>query len=261
MHRVFFKIGNFDIYTYGVMLVIGFMVAIAYVIKRNNGKYIKNDDILDFSFYLLLGGVLGARLVYVLLHLGEYLASPLSIINLREGGLAWHGAILGGFTVYFIFCRKRKIDVYEFLDLCAPSIMLGLAIGRIGCFLNGCCIGMETSSPPGMIFPDTGDRIPRHPTQLYELVLDILIVLTLLWWEKRKKFSGELTLLMLSLYSVARFVVESFRLSPPRIFGLSIAQYSSIIFFIVTAIWIYIATKNSAAKEEKPAGDKEQKSE
>lgn len=250
MHRILFKIGDFAIYTYGLLLVIGFIAGVGYTMKRNKGTHISNDDLLDFSFYMLLGGVLGARLVYVALHLGEYLASPLSIINLREGGLSWHGALLGGFTAFAIFSRKRGLNVYEFLDLCAPGMLLGLAIGRIGCFMNGCCLGMETTSPLGMIFRDAGYLTPRYPTQIFELVLDIAIMFLLLWWEKRKQFSGEIVLGMLSFYSAARFIVEFYRLSPPRIFGLSIAQYSSIIFFIVTALWIYIARKKAGGNQQ-----------
>ncbi len=145
MHRVLFKIGNFEVYTYGFTLVLGFIVAIAVTIFRNKKKNVLNDDILDFSFYMLLAGIVGSRLVYVLLHLGEYMAHPLSMFNLREGGLAWHGAMAGGLLAFLIFSRIKKIDLYEFLDLAAPQMMLGLAIGRIGCFMNGCCFGIPST--------------------------------------------------------------------------------------------------------------------
>jgi phosphatidylglycerol---prolipoprotein diacylglyceryl transferase len=239
MHRVLFKIGNFDIYTYGVMLVTGFLLGIAFSIKRNKSSKITTDDIIDISFYLLLGGLIGARLVYVLLHLEEYLARPIGIVLLREGGLAWHGALLGGFVSFWLFALKRKIDLLELLDLCAPGIMLGLAVGRIGCFLNGCCLGNETDLPWGVVFHDAGYFTPRHPTQLYELALDLVIVGFLCFWEKRKKFNGELVILMFTTYSIDRFIVEIFRLSPPRILGLSIAQYSSIIIVILTLYWVF----------------------
>lgn len=250
MHRVFVKIGNFEIYTYGVMLVIAFLTGIAIAIKRNRNSRISREDILDFSLYLLISGVLGARLVYVALHLGEYLHNPISIINLREGGLAWHGALLGGFIAYFIFSKKRGIDVLEFLDLCAPSMLIGLAIGRIGCFMNGCCIGMETSSHWGMIFRDAGYTTPHYPTQLYECGLDLLVAGALVLWDKRKKFSGEIVLLMLSCYSLVRFFVEFFRLSPPRFMGLSIAQYSSIIIFLITIIWVLVKRGSSPDRKK-----------
>lgn len=248
MHRVLFKIGSFEIYTYGVMLVIGFLTGIGYAIRRNKSGTISNDTILDFSIYLLLGGVSGARFFYVLLHLSDYLPHPISMLNLRQGGLAWHGALLGGFIAFLLFSRKRKIDLYEFLDLCAPCVMLGLAIGRIGCFMNGCCIGTETTSSWGLIFRDAGYLKPHYPTQLFELLLDLVIVFLLVWWEKRKKFSGELTLFMFTLYSIARFIVEFYRLSPPRIYGLSIAQYGSILIFLITAVWIYIRRRKTPVK-------------
>lgn len=243
MHRILFKIGGFPIYTYGIALVLGYLTAICFVIWRNRNKNILNEDIMDFSFYLLLGGIMGARIFYIALHLSEYLANPLSMLNLREGGLAWHGALFGGYIVFVVFSNKRRIDVYEFLDLCAPSVMLGLAIGRIGCFLNGCCVGNETTLPWGIVFRDAELNTPRHPTQIYELILDLLICWFLLFWEKKKKFSGELIILMFVLYSAARFIVECFRLSPPRFLGLSIAQYASMAFALVALIWFYLGRK------------------
>lgn len=247
MHRVFFKIGNFEIYTYGVMLVIGYLTAICFTMWRNKNKNIINEDIMDFSFYLLLSGIIGARVFYVMLHLKDYISSPISMLNLREGGLAWHGALVGGFIAFAVFSKKRGIDVYAFLDLCAPSIMLGLAIGRIGCFLNGCCVGNETTLPWGIVFKSAGYFTPRHPTQLYELFFDLVIFAILLWWDKRKKFEGETVILMFVLYSAVRFIVECFRLSPPRYFGLSIAQYSSIFIAIIALAWLFLGRKKMSA--------------
>lgn len=248
MHRVIFKIGNFEIYTYGVMLVLGFLAGFVFAIRRNKNKIVSNDTMMDFSLFVLLGGVLGARLAYVLLHLKDYISHPISILNLREGGLAWHGGLIGGFITAFLFCRKKKIDLYELMDLYAPSTIVGLAIGRIGCFMNGCCIGTETNSPWGLVFRDAGYTTPRHPTQIYELLLDLIVVFLLVSWEKRKRFSGEIFLLMFSLYSIVRFIVEFFRFSPPRVLGLSLAQYSSIIIFIVTLVWIYMGRKKVPGK-------------
>ncbi|MDQ7821789.1 MAG: prolipoprotein diacylglyceryl transferase [Candidatus Eremiobacteraeota bacterium] len=245
MHRVFAKIHEFEIYSYGVFLVLGFLAGIGFAIWRNRNRVVKNDDILDIGFYLIIGGVVGARFVYVLLHLSEYLKHPISMFNVREGGLAWHGGFLGGLVAFIIYSKVKKINLYEFLDLCAAPVILGLAIGRIGCFLNGCCLGMETTSHWGMVFRDAGYVTPRYPTQLYELVLDLAVVVFLLWWEKRKKFTGEIILMMFCSYSVVRFIVEIFRESPPRIAGLSLAQYSSIILFVVTALIVYLLRKKA----------------
>jgi len=250
MHRVIFTIFGFPVYTYGVMLVTGFITGIFFSIKRNRSKSITTDDIMDLSLYLLLGGLVGARLVYVLLHFSEYMASPISIINLREGGLAWHGALLGGLLAFLLFSKKRKIDFAELVDLCSPGIVLGLAIGRLGCFMNGCCLGDPTTLPWGVVFPEAGP-MKRHPTQLYELILDLLVVLFLVNREKHKKFNGEIALLMMSAYSLVRFFVEFFRFSPPRIAGLSIAQYLSLLMAAVTAIYVVRMRARSAAPPSK----------
>jgi len=260
MHRVLFKIGSFEVYTYGFTLVLGFIIAIAVTMYRNRNRKIQNEDFLDFSFYLLIAGIIGSRLVYVLLHLNEYLSRPLSMFNLREGGLAWHGAMAGGLIAFLVFSRKKKIDLYELLDLAAPQMMLGLAIGRIGCFMNGCCLGNETTLPWGVVFRDAGFTTPRHPTQLYELFLDLLIFSFLVWWDKKKKFSGEILILMLTLYSAARFMVEFFRWSPPYVYGLSYAQYFSAVFIGACFYWIYQGrrkgTLNVLAGEKKPVKER-----
>ncbi len=250
MHRVLFTIFNFPVYTYGVMLVTGFITGILLTVRRNRSKSISSDDIMDFSLYLLLGGLVGARLVYVLLHFSEYAISPLSIINLREGGLAWHGALLGGLVAFLFFTRKRKLDFGELVDLCAPGIMLGLAVGRIGCFMNGCCLGDPTTLPWGVVFPEAGP-IKRHPTQLYELILDLLVVLFLIHHEKKKKFNGEIALLMLTSYSLVRFFVEFFRFSPPRIAGLSLAQYLSLLMALVTVLFVVRLRARSISSSSK----------
>ncbi|MGV8122968.1 MAG: prolipoprotein diacylglyceryl transferase [Candidatus Xenobiia bacterium LiM19] len=256
MHRVLFTVFNFPVYTYGVMLVTGFMAGILFTIKRNRSKSISTDNIMDFSLYLLLGGIVGARLVYVLLHFSEYIGSPLSIINLREGGLSWHGALLGGLIAFILIARKRRIKFGELVDLCSPGIMLGLAVGRLGCFMNGCCLGDPTTLPWGVVFPEAGP-LKRHPTQIYELILDIAVVIFLLYREKNKKFDGEIGLLMLSAYSLVRFFVEFFRYSPPRIAGLSIAQYLSLLVAVVTVIFVVrlrTGSTGSASKSPKKRG-------
>jgi len=253
MHRVLFTVFDYPVYTYGVMLVTGFIIGILFTILRNRSRSISTDDIMDFSLYLLLGGIIGARLVYVFLHFSEYTGSLISIINLREGGLSWHGALLGGLIAFILFARKRKFEFGELVDLCSPGIMLGLAVGRVGCFMNGCCFGEPTTLPWGVVFPEAGP-LKRHPTQIYELILDIAIVVFLLFREKNKKFDGEIGLLMLSAYSLARFFVEFFRYSPPRIAGLSIAQYLSLLMAVVTVIFVVRLRAGSASKSSKNRG-------
>ncbi len=245
MHRILFQIGNFPVYTYGVMVALAIFAGYLFVIYRNrNIKAATNEQISDFFILLLLGGIAGARILYVMLHLDSYMEAPLSVFNLRAGGLALHGALIASVFVFIYYTKSKKISTTKFLDLFAPPILLGIAIGRIGCFFNGCCVGMEAQPPWGMIFADAGITSPRYPTQLYELILDLLAVFVLLYWEKKTKFSGEIFVGSFFLYAVIRFLLECFRESPPRFFSLSIAQYFSILVFIVTLIWLIKARKN-----------------
>lgn len=255
MHRIMFQIGNFPVYSYGVMMVAGFLAALFFTRRRNKKLNVTTDEnVTDLILWLLVGGVIGARLVYVLLHLSVYLQHPGSIFNLREGGLAWHGGLLFGIAALWIFAKIKKINAAELLDLMAPAVLIGLAFGRIGCFLNGCCAGNETHSGCGIVFPENGLGQPQYPTQLYELVLDAAAAWLLVKWSGRKKFSGEIFLGMISCYSLIRFFVEIFRDSPPRILGLSIAQYISIALFAFTAVWILKARKTAEEAPKKNKG-------
>jgi len=174
---------------------------------------------------------------------------------LRDGGLSWHGALAGGFVSFFLFCRQKKLDLAEFLDLCLPGVALGMAVGRLGCFLNGCCVGSETHAPWGVVFREAGFLTPRHPTQLYEVVLNLVIVGVLCAWEKRRRVAGEITLLYFITWSAARFLVEIFRLSPPRILGLSIAQYASIVIFVLSLWWFRRARMTGAVTPWSKGGE------
>ncbi len=239
MHRVLFYIGNFPVYSYGVLMALAVFLAYFLVKWRNKTlKVATDEDISDFYVWLILTGIAGARLAYVLLHFSEYSSNILSIFNLRAGGLALHGALIAGVFVFIYFAKKRKISPMKLLDLFAPSVLLGIAVGRIGCFMNGCCLGVEAPAGIGVIFADAGYTMPRYPTQIYEMILDFVAIFVLLYWEKHKRFEGEVMIGAFSLYSVIRFILEMFRESPPRFFGLSIAQYLSIFLFFLTLVWI-----------------------
>jgi len=210
------------------------------------------DDAVDVTIYAIVGGVTGARLIYVFLNIKHFISTPLHIFYIREGGLSWHGGLLGGFLGLVVLHFVRKIPLGKICDFGAVHITIGLAIGRIGCFLNGCCYGKVTHVPWAIEFK--GAVIPglRHPTQLYESFLLVIAFLFLLWWWKRKKFDGEMTMMMLALYGIIRFVVEIFRYNTPNqyLFGgsLSLAQYFSILLTIIFGTIIFIKRRKKQDK-------------
>jgi len=246
MHRIFITIGNFPIYTYGVIMVLAFIIALAWAIKYTRPQELEPDKIMDYSIYLLIGGIIGARLIYVLLNLYYYLQNPWIILNIRRGGLSWYGAFLGGIVGTLLFAKKEKIKFTRLADIASPSVLLGLAVGRWGCFFNGCCYGKITTLPLGVEFKDAGLEGLRHPTQIYESILCLIGFYILMKIYKHKHFTGEVFLGLLVTYSIVRFIVEFFREwtgdIPASLFGLNLAQWVSLLILIIASIvWIKLA--------------------
>jgi len=246
-------IGPLHIYTYGTMLVIGFLSGMFLAVKRARSKNISKDDILDLTFYMLIGGIFGARISYVLIHLGYYSRHFTEIFNLSAGGLSWHGGLIAAIIIIFVFCGAKKINIGGLFDCIAPSFPLGQAIGRLGCFLNGCCGGKIMAGAFGAHIGKIKIFNNHHPTQIYEFIFDLLIMVFLLTYEKHAKFKGEVFLVYLTLYSFMRFFVEFLRdnisESPIVMLGnLSLGQYISIIILIPALLWIIIGRKNAKQK-------------
>ena len=232
MDPVFIRIGPLTIRWYGVMIATACLAGLWVAEKEAGRKGIGKEEISSFFFYALLAAVIGARLYYVAFtDVAGVLSKPLSVFAVWQGGLAIHGAILGGLAVCILYTRKKKISFWKFADTLAPSLILGQAIGRIGCFFNGDAHGYPTDLPWGMVYsPESpaGQMFPGqplHPTQLYEMILNLLIFGIL--WKMRKRFrvDGRLFLLYVGSYSTIRIFVEQFRADKLTYFGgLSAAQ-------------------------------------
>ncbi|MBU0547494.1 MAG: prolipoprotein diacylglyceryl transferase [Candidatus Omnitrophica bacterium] len=221
-------IGPFTIYSYGLMLVLAFFVS-AYLASRQAVKaHIDSNKIFNLCFYVFIAGIIGSRIFYVVSNFSYYLKHPFEIIMLQHGGMAIFGGIIFGCIFACLFIRMNKMDLLATLDLLAPFIALGQAIGRIGCFLNGCCYGKVSAF--GVYFPVYGQVL--IPTQLYSSLLMFLIFFILRFMQGRKHLSGQILYCYLFLYSTKRFFIEFFRNDSPRIFhGLTIFQLLSLAMF------------------------------
>lgn len=169
------QIGPIAIHWYGLMYLVGF--GLVWLLGRWRIKHGETDltlrDLEDLIFYSVLGVVAGGRLGYVLFYKpAEYLANPLEIFYLWQGGMSFHGGLIGVIVVLLIFARKRHKTLLEIGDFVAPLIPLGLAAGRLGNFINGELWGRPTTLPWGMVFPQSADGVARHPSQLYEMALE-----------------------------------------------------------------------------------------
>jgi phosphatidylglycerol:prolipoprotein diacylglycerol transferase len=222
------------------MLLIGFILGYWLAIKRAEKYSIPKSALLDLSLYLLLAGIIGGRFVYVLLNLRDYLQEPIRIIAIWEGGLSFYGSLGAGVLTAIAFARRRNINFWHLADLLTPSLALGYAFGRIGCFLNGCCYGALTNLPIGVKFPS--DNLPRHPVQLYAFAANILFMFVLLWYDKRKTATGQTFALYMMLYAFYRFLAEILRKGATAeiLFdGITQGQVASLVLFLIGVyLWL-----------------------
>ncbi|MCL6581495.1 MAG: prolipoprotein diacylglyceryl transferase [Firmicutes bacterium] len=210
MHPVLFRIGPVSVYSFGVMLSLGFLAALAVAFRRAPRYGLDPWLMVDMAVWLFLAGLVGSRLVFVLTAWQDFAGDSLRIFATWEGGVSFYGAILGGMVAAWVFARRRRLPFVRVADTLAPGLALAASIGRIGCFLNGCCYGLPTSGLWGT-FTRFAPGL-RHPTQLYESAAYLGVFLFLLWLERRRRLApGQLFVAFAGSYLVARFFVEFFR--------------------------------------------------
>jgi phosphatidylglycerol:prolipoprotein diacylglycerol transferase len=211
---VFFRIGPVQLRWYGLMYMLSFIIS--YFVLKRYAKLrklnISTDDLYDLLFYLIIGVMVGGRLGYVLFYdLGSYLRDPLSIVAIWQGGMSFHGGFIGVTLAAWWAARKKGWDFWEIADLASVAVPIGLGLGRIGNFINGELYGRETTVPWAMVFPDGGDQ-PRHPSQLYEALLEGLVLFLILRWIYRKNlYRGTVFWALVGFYGLFRFLVEFVR--------------------------------------------------
>lgn len=218
---VFLRVGPLELRWYGLMYVLSFVVAYLLVIKNAKRKALplNKDDVADLIFYLALGVILGGRIGYILFYnLSYYLENPLKVLAVWEGGMSFHGGLIGTLLSSFYYARKKKITFTTLADLCVPVAPICLFLGRLGNFINGELFGRVTELPWGMVFPGGGGQ-PRHPSQLYEAVLEGPVLFAILWLAQRKRNlpPGVVFWCFISFYGLFRFLVEFTREPDPQI--------------------------------------------
>lgn len=218
MFPVLFHFGDFALHTYGVFVAVGFLAGLAAAGAAAKRAGLSRDLVNDAGMPLLVGGLLGARLFYVLFHAGEFAGAPADVLKFWRGGLMWQGGLLGGVLAGVFYLRRKKVPLHTAADVFAPGVALGQAFGRIGCFFAGCCYGAACRWPWAVTFGAPESLAPRgvplHPTQLYDALANFFIA-GLLWaWGRRGGFSagrGRLALAYLALASAASLGMEAFR--------------------------------------------------
>lgn len=208
------RLGPFAVRWYGIMYLIGFAASyllVKYQVKKKKVT-VGIAEIDSLYSYIILGLIIGARLGYVIFYnLSSYLKNPIEIFAFWQGGMSFHGGLIGSIVAGIIFCRRFLLDYWKVSDLVIVTAPIGLGLGRLGNFINGELYGRITNMPWGMVFP-SGGPLPRHPSQVYEIVLEGITLFVILWFLKDRNLRpGVLTSLFILLYGVFRFVVEFFR--------------------------------------------------
>lgn len=243
-----FSIGKFTIHGYGLMIAIGILCCVAMASYRAKKNGLDQEAIVDIGIYGVIGGFLGAKILYVIVEFKTFIKDPKTVLG--SEGFVVYGGIIAGFLTAIVYCRIKKLYFLEYFDLAVASISMAQGFGRIGCFLAGCCYGKETQGGLSVIFTDSDyapNNIPLIPTQIYSSILDFLHFFLLLYIARHKKAEGEVAACYLIFYSVGRFILEFFRgdLERGSIGVLSTSQFISIFTGVAGMVMLGVIKKRA----------------
>ncbi|HEY0868558.1 MAG TPA: prolipoprotein diacylglyceryl transferase [Fimbriimonas sp.] len=212
MHPVLFRIGNFEVPSFGVMMVLAFLAGMWIATVRAQRYGITKQQIQDASFWALLAGILGARIVFIVQEIPYYLEHPDQLLTLRFQGLTSFGGLIFGALAVMVWCRRNRVPVLNMLDVAAPGFLIGHVIGRFGCLLNGCCFGSACPPDTPWAITVSGSPYLHHPAQVYDALMNAVVLGLLLLLERRNALRlGEMTGLTLALHGLTRFIYEFWR--------------------------------------------------
>lgn len=240
MDPVAFQIFGLEIRWYGILIATGVLIGAILAIREAKRVGLDEETLMDFLIWEVPLCLVGARLYYVIFSWDLYRDNPIEALNIRNGGLAIHGAIITAIIVAIIFTRIRNISFWTIADVCAPSLILAQSIGRWGNYINQEAYGGPTNLPWGIMV----NGVKVHPTFLYESIWNFLVFLFLLWYGKNKqKVKGEVFLLYIALYSFIRFFVEGLRTDSLMLGTIRVAQLVSIL-GIAISMYIFYKKRN-----------------
>lgn len=248
MFPTLFKIGPVELHTYGLMIFLGYLAA-SYTARALAFRFkLPGEEVYNLTFYSLLIGLLGARALFVITRWADYQGDLVGIFRFWEGGLVFFGGLIVVVPYIVWFSRKHKMSIWSLGDAMVPGLVVGHALGRLGCFAAGCCYGRPTDMPWGVRFQselvDASLRgIPLHPTQLYEAFSLLVLFAGLMFLARKRKFAGEITLTYFITYPIIRSIIEIYRGDSIRGFviedWLSTSQFISILVIIGALIALF----------------------
>ncbi len=239
-------IGPFMISWYGIAVAVALAVGVWLTLREARRKGLPTDPIYDLALWVVVGGVVGARLLHVIDRWDMYAANPMQIFALQNGGLAILGAILGGALAGGLVAWRRGLPVHRLFDAAAPGLILGQAIGRFGCYVTGDTVGRATDGSWGVVYLNPGAMVPQlgvayQPVFFYEQVLDLAIFAVLWTFRKRITVDGQLFALYLGLYAIGKFALTFFRTEVVWFWGLQEAQLLALGALVVAIVWAVVS--------------------
>jgi phosphatidylglycerol:prolipoprotein diacylglycerol transferase len=247
MHPELFSIGPLTIHTYGLFVALGFAVALFVTIKIGKAQGLESPQIMDMGFIIILCAIIGSRLGYVLLNISQYVHHPLDFFKIWEGGLVFSGGIVLVVLVMSLYFKHYNLPYWKTADIWAPGMAIGQAIGRIGCFMAGCCYGRPTDVKWCVVFTHPKSLAPLnvclHPTQLYSSLAGFIIFAVLMLLTAKKRYDGQVFIWLIILHSLARLFIERFRgdnrgLVPGT--EMSVTQLTTLLLLVAAVITLFV---------------------
>ena len=258
-------IGPLTLHAYGVLLAIAFITGLWVASRQAKRAGLDAARVTDMAVYVLIAGLVGAKVLLVVVEWGFYARNPRELLSILQSGGVFYGGLIGAFPVAWWYARKHGLPTWRTADALAPAVAIGQAIGRLGCFCAGCCYGRPADVPWAVTFRDayasrtvgTPLDTPLHPTEIYEALACLAIFFILVRMARSKRFDGQITLAYVFLYAVVRFVIEFYRGDAVRgtVFGwLSTSQFIAMLMVVAVAlVFPYLAKRNRVTPPPAPA--------
>ena len=252
MYNDWLTIGPVTIHGYGACIAIGLLLALFMASYRGKKRGFNDDIIYGLVFVAAVFGFLSAKIMYCLVEWKDFIKDPLSYIS--SSGFVVFGGLTGGILAVIVYCKIKEVKPLDYLELCMPSVALGQAFGRLGCFFAGCCYGKETTCPIGITFHNSQfapNNVSLIPTQLISAAANLLNMALLLFISKHTKKKGTVTACYIIFYSVGRYIIEMFRDDDRGSVGaLSTSQFYAIFSLVIgIVLFIYAQTRKEAVSE------------
>jgi phosphatidylglycerol---prolipoprotein diacylglyceryl transferase len=252
MYPRLFELGPITVYTYGVLLAAAYLLGLKLAMVRAKARGLDDARVLDLGIYIIISALVGAKLLLLVTDFHTFTSDPRELLTLARSGGVFYGGLILAVVVALWYIRKIGLPLWTTCDVFAPGIALGHVVGRFGCLFAGCCFGKPTTKPWGITFTDpfaaanvgTPLGVPLHPTQLYEAGAELIILMVLLWTERKgRAFAGRTFWLYMLLYAVSRFIIEFFRGDERGNVGIfSTSQFISLLLFpLAIAMLVYLS--------------------